>query len=315
MTEPVMIATRIEQSAPQDHPTRRAVEPAADPTFTDARSIGAILVDAGKLTLGDAEHVVQHSREHGLRFGDAAIKLGVLSESDVAFALSRQFEYPYLSLGASSVHPEVVAAYEPFSEPVEALRALRSQLLIRWFASDKQTKTLAITSASKGDGRSWLTANLGVVFAQLGARTLVLDADLRNPRQHLLFGTDSQSGVSTALKRNAPDVDLDVDVKPVAGLLNLSVMPAGPVPPNPQELLSRSAFDALLAELAPRFDVILMDTSPAAKFADAQAVASKAKGAIVVARRNSTSRAMTQSVAHLLLQTNVAIVGTLLNCD
>src|SRR3954468_17866296 len=86
-------------------------------------SIGAILLDAGRLTLEDAERILQLQREKGLRFGDAGKTLGILSEADIAFALSRQFDYPYVRLGESSISESVVAAYHPLQPKMETLRA------------------------------------------------------------------------------------------------------------------------------------------------------------------------------------------------
>lgn len=209
------------------------------------RSIGAILIDAGKLRAEDAERVLRLQREKQLRFGDAAMQLGLVSEVDIEQALSRQFDYPYLSRGESKVAEEVIAAYNPFAPQVEALRALRSQLVLRWFDTEPAHKALAITSPGRDEGRSWLAANLGVVFSQLGERTLVIDADMRSPRQHLLFGVDNRAGLSAILSgRSSPDI-----IQQVPALRDLSVMPAGAVPPNPQELLARPTFGQLLQEL------------------------------------------------------------------
>lgn len=273
------------------------------------RSIGAILIDAGKLKAQDAEHVLRLQQEEGLRFGDAAKKLGLITDEDIAQALSRQFDYPYLTRGESNVSTDVVAAYSPFSKPVEALRALRSQLMLRWFDTDVERKTLAITSPGRGEGRSWVTANLGVVFSQLGARTLIVDADLRNPVQHRLFGVDNRTGLSAALSgRDALNA-----VQRIPSLLDLSVLPAGTTPPNPQELLSRPAFSQLMGHLSQNFDVILIDTPAGTAFADAQTIAARASAALVIAKKNKSRVALIQSFADLLRQATVRVVGTVLN--
>ena len=128
---------------------------------TGDRHIGAILIDSGKLTLADAERILRLRKDEGLRFGDAAIKLGLLTESDVAFALARQYDYPYLVTGDGEVSSELIAAYQPFSPQVEALRALRSQLMLRWFTGDPEHKALAIVSPGRREGRSGLAASFG----------------------------------------------------------------------------------------------------------------------------------------------------------
>lgn len=272
------------------------------------RSIGAILIDAGKLKAADAEQILRLQHDEGLRFGDAAKRLGLITDDDIAQALSRQFDYPYLTAGESRVAGEVVAAYNPFSAPVEALRALRSQLMLRWFDSEAEHKTLAITSPSRAEGRSWLTANLGVVFSQLGERTLIIDADLRQPRQHLLFGIDNRSGLSAVLAgRSTPDA-----VQRVPALLDLSVLPAGAVPPNPQELLARPLFAQLLQQLASEYDVILVDTPAGTQYADGQTLAVRASGALVVAQKNASSIYLLRAYTDLLRQATAKVVGTVL---
>lgn len=285
------------------------IEQLAHRRFGRERSIGAILVDAGKIRAEDAEQIIRFQQQENLRFGDAAKKLGFITDADIAQALARQFDYPYLTKGESSVSAEVMAAYNPFAAPVEALRALRSQLMIRWFDTDQERRTLAITSPERGEGRSWITANLGVVFSQLGERTLIVDADLRHPRQHLLFGVENRSGLSSALSgREATSA-----LQRVPSLVDLSILPAGAVPPNPQELLSRPAFSGLLEQLSQNFDVILIDTPAGAQFADAQAVAVRASGALVVARKNASRLGLLRSFADSLRQSSVEVVGTVLN--
>ncbi|MCP5256166.1 MAG: chain length determinant protein tyrosine kinase EpsG [Zoogloeaceae bacterium] len=272
------------------------------------RSIGAILIDAGKLKAEDAERVLRLQREKGIRFGDAAKQLGLITDADIEQALSRQFDYPYLSRGESKVAEEVVAAYNPFAPQVEALRALRSQLVLRWFDSETAHKALAITSPGRHEGRSWLTANLGVVFSQLGERTLVVDADMRSPRQHLLFGVENRAGLSAALSgRGTPDI-----IQRVPALRDLSVLPAGTVPPNPQELLARPSFGQLLQQLGAEYDVILIDTPAGSQFADGQTVAVRAGGALMVAQRNTSRIGLLRSYADMLQQAGASVVGSVL---
>ena len=165
-----------------------------------ARSIGAILIDSGRLTPEAAARILEVQKAESLRFGDAAIMLGLLTEEDVQQALSQQYSFPYLQPGDDSASEEVVAAFHPFTPVVEQLRALRSQLSLRWFdAEPEKHKALAIVSPESGDGRSFVAANLAVVFSQLGARTLLVDADLRKPRQHELFHLPNKLGLSSVL--------------------------------------------------------------------------------------------------------------------
>jgi len=273
------------------------------------RSIGAVLIDAGRLKVADAEQILRLQREQKLRFGDAALKLGLLTQADIDFALSLQFDFPYLLPGQSAVSQEVIAAYAPLSPQVESLRSLRSQLMLRWLDAEPETKALAILSAARADGRSFIAANLAVVFAQLGERTLLIDADLRNPCQHRLFGLNNAVGLSALLSgRAGPEA-----VQRIPLLPSLSVLPAGALPPNPQELLARQAFPELLKQLAAQLDVILLDTAAAGETADAQTVAVRAGAALIVARKNSARIWRVQGISDSVAQGRATIVGSVLN--
>lgn len=273
------------------------------------RNIGSILVEEGKLTEADTRRIVDLQRAEGLRFGEAAIWLGLITEQDLHLALARQYDFPQLASGDAAVSPELVAAYAPFHRRVEELRALRTQLLIRWFNSTHQRRVLAIVSPETGEGRTYICANLAIVFSQLGERTLLIDADLRAPRQHRLFNVPDRIGLSTVL---AGRVDSSAAV-PVPGFAGLSLLPAGAPPPNPQELLSRAGLARLLQEMQSKFDVILIDTPPAKLYADAQSVTYHAGGAVVIARKDHTRLADTKSVIRDLNDTGAQIVGSVMN--
>jgi protein-tyrosine kinase len=273
------------------------------------RTIGAILVGAGALTSRDVERILERQREQGGRFGDAGKALGLVEQRDIDFALARQFDYPYLRRGESRVSQSVVAAYEPASPQVEALRALRSELMLHWFNEDAAHKSVAIVSEARGEGRSHIAANLAVVLSQLGGRTLLVDADLRNPSQHALFGLENRVGLSAVLAGRAGAEA----VQRVAELGNLSVLPAGVAPPNPQELLARPTFGVLLERLAEHVDFILIDTPPAAESADAQTVAARARAALFVVRKNHSRLWRVQAIAEGLARTRAAVLGAVLN--
>jgi receptor protein-tyrosine kinase len=273
-----------------------------------SHSIGAILVDAGKLTPEKAESVLRLQKEKHLPFGEAAIKLGLLSSEDVRFALARQYHYSYLLKSNRIVSDELVAAYQPFSPQVEAMRALRSQLMMRWFADEAKNRTLSIVSPGSREGRSYLAANLAVVFSQLGERTLLIDANMRHPRQHKLFKLDNASGLSSILSGRADANTIQRD----ASFMDLSVLTAGPIPPNPQELLGRPIFDSLLASVSQDFDMIIIDTPPAAHCADAHIISMHTGGALIVARQNNSSLRAVHQMADGMAQLGVSLVGTVL---
>ena len=244
-------------------------------------SMGALLLDAGKISASDAERIIALQKLKGMRFGDAAKALGLINDDDIQKALSQQFDFPYLAASEENFSRELVAAYQPFSAQVEALRAVRGQLMLRWFIDVH--KTLALVSPSRGEGRSYMAANLAIVFSQLGERTLLIDADLRQPRQHALFKLQDGYGLSDVL---AGRTDLTV-VTRIPAFRDLSILPAGTVPPNPVELISRG-LKHCLQQLQTQFDVILIDTPPAEQGMDTQIIASICGGALLVARQHET---------------------------
>jgi len=135
----------------------------------DERAIGTLLVQTGKLSEQHVEEILRAQRADGQRFGAAGMALGLLNQADVDYALSLQFDYTYLRPGESKVSEELVAAYQPFGPQVEALRALRAELMLRWFDENPARKALAVVSEGARQGRSYIAANLAIVFAQLGA--------------------------------------------------------------------------------------------------------------------------------------------------
>jgi chain length determinant protein tyrosine kinase EpsG len=275
----------------------------------NGRSIGVILVDTGRLSVKDAEKVLRLQKDQGKRFGDAAIDLGLVTQDDIRFALSQQFDYPYLPDGDASLSDELVAAYKPFSPAVEKLRTLRSQLMLRWFNAERQNNALTIMSPGNKEGRSFIAANLSIVFSQLGERTLLIDADLRAPRQHELFKLDANAGLSGMLaSRIGPEA-----VVRVPTLLGLSVLPAGAIPPNPQELLGRPGFTLLLESLIRDFDVVIIDTPAASEHDEAQLIATRAGAALMLARTNISSIPEVTQLARSLQQNGAMVVGSVLN--
>lgn len=270
--------------------------------------IGGVLVRAGKLREEDLAPIRNVQRRRGMKFGEAAVSMGAISASDLQQALSSQFEYPYLVPGESNVSTTVVAAYQPFSGEVEALRDLRSQLMLAWPDSESRTKVLAISSAERLEGRTYLAANLAVVFSQLGERTLLIDADLRNPNVHRLFGVSGKQGLSTILSGRC---DLDT-VLPVPGFPDLGVLPSGGRPPNPQELLAKRAFRHVLDEYTAEFDVILLDTPALCSGSDAQVIGARARNVLIAARQDHSRLESVRLLLQTLKRSGTNVLGTAL---
>ena len=273
----------------------------------DDRPIGRILVDMGKLKPKDVGRVFALHREKGLRFGEAARKLRLVKDADVEYALSVQFNYPYLRPNQGMLGQDLVVAHDPFDGEAEILRDLRTQLLLHWVNGER--KVLAIVSPDAGDGRSFVAANLAVVFAQLGEKTLLIDADLRSPRQHRIFGITDGVGLAHVLRGRA---GIEVAER-VAYFDNLTVLAAGAAPPNPLELLSRAELPGLLSEVRKNFTVILIDTPAGARGSDAQVVSARADGVLMVARQNRTKVTDLERLRRTVAACNVQVVGTVLN--
>lgn len=180
--------------------------------------------------------------------------------------------------------------------------------MLRWLGSENERRSIAIMSPDRGEGRTYVAANLGLVFAQVNQRTLLIDGDLRNPKLHVLFGLDNATGLSTSLTDHG-----EADVQHIAGLTELAVLPSGPIPPNPQELLSRTVFSELIHSLQKRYEVVIVDTSPAETSADAYMVAARTGAGLIVARRGITRVAHLNLLTERIGMTRAAILGTVLN--
>jgi protein-tyrosine kinase len=275
-------------------------------------SIGDFLTTLRDLKPEQVERILAHQRQHGVRFGEAAVALGLASREDVLVALSQQFDYPVAtSGGATGLAAELVTLYDAFGARAEHFRSLRSQLMMRVFGGTlNPTPALAIVSPDSGDGRSYCAANLAVVLAQLGGRTLLVDADLRSPRQHAIFGLENRAGLSSILAGRS---EQGAAIQPIAAVPSLFVLAAGTTPPNPLELVERASFGLLMRELTAKFDHVVIDTPAAAHGADASVVAARAGAVLVVARRDKSRFATLQELVASFAGTPAQIAGVVYN--
>ena len=285
---------------------------APDPAVHD-RSIGDILAELRHLSADQVEKVLAHQRDKGVRFGEAAVALGLASKDDVIFALAQQFHYPYAPEEQRKLQGDLVALNEPFSARAESFRALRSQLMMRLFsdadAMGGPGRALAVISPDTGDGKTYTATNLAVTLAQLGGRTLLVDADMRSPRVHEVFQLGNQAGLSSILSGRA---DKQV-IQQVAAIPSLFVLPVGTTPPNPQELVERPAFGMLLRELVAKFDHVVVDTPAAVHGADAAVIAAKCGAALVLARKNVSRSAALRELVASLAGAPVKLAGVVFN--
>jgi len=271
--------------------------------------LGRILQEAGRLDEAGVERVVALQATQDLPFGEAALQLSLITADELRSALARQFAYPCVGTDGDAFSAELVVACAPTHPCAEEIRTLRTQMMVRWHNERNERRCIAIVSPGSGDGRSYLAGNLAVAFAQAGDRTLLIDADLRRPRQHGIFKLSNRVGLSTLLAGRGDHGG----ALPAPGFGALSILPAGPQPPNPQELLLRPALGSLIERVLPAFDVVLIDTPAAASSADAQGIALRAGAALVVARKDSTRVDDIIGLAGRLRDSGTAVLGTVYN--
>lgn len=278
--------------------------------LNQTRSIGDIISEARSLSILEIEKILAYQRDKGVRFGEAAVALGLASEEDVLSALAQQFHYPLANAERRVSSPELVVLNQPFSVQAEAIRAIRSQVTMRLNPGMSAARTaLAVISPQQGDGKTYFAANLAVSLAQLGGLTLLVDADLRSPRQHDVFRVSNASGLSNVLSGRA---EAQV-IQSVEGVPALFVLPGGSLPPNPLELIERPAFGLLMRELSSKFDHVIVDTSAASLGADACVTASRCGAALVVARKNSCKYHALQDLVASLSGSSVKMLGAVMN--
>lgn len=268
--------------------------------------IGRILHDTGKLTTADIDRILHEQNGKKMRFGDAALMLGLVTESDVQKALARQFNYPYLPPEQHELADDLVAAYAPYGKQAEALRGLRSQLMMHWFG--RGHKSLAIVSTEGQEGSSLLAANLAVVCSQLGEKTLLVDANLRDPQQDTLFRLAGRHGLADILADRA-DLGAIADLK---SFPDLSVLQAGTRAPNPQELLGCRNFSNLARAFEKQFQIVLYDLPPLSRNADALTIAVRAEGALVVVRKHATSLPALGAAVQQLRDAGAEVAGSVM---
>lgn len=196
---------------------------------------------------------------------------------------------------------------EPKSLIAECTRAVRTNLI--FMSPDKPFKRMLVTSSGPQEGKSTIVINLGIAMAQNGSRVLIVDTDMRRPRLHKAFGVPNDLGVSSLVVGEG-DVDKAIKSTEVPGLF---VLPCGPVPPNPAELLHTGAFSQLLEQLGGKFDRILLDSPPVGPVADAIVLATQVEGVVVVLKAGATHREVARRTVHALRDVNAVLFGAVLN--
>lgn len=202
----------------------------------------------------------------------------------------------------------LVVMTDPFSPTAEAYRSLRTS--IQFAAMDKPLKVLTVTSPSVGDGKTTTVANLAVATARTGRRVVLVDSDLRRPRLHEYFGIGNDVGLTSVM---IGDCTLQQALKEMPDIPRLSVLPSGPLPPNPSELLSLRRFPEVMNLLRQHADLVLIDSPPLLPVTDPTLIAAHADAVLVVVSEGSTTRKQLREAFEILHKVDASILGVLLN--
>ncbi len=277
------------------------------PEEIQGQTIGNILTMSGRLKGADLARITALQKKEGILFGEAAVALGLLSDDDICWALSRQYFYPSLNAEDPSCSRELLVVHDPLIPLVETFRSIRSGLLLS--GSGKMVRTMAVVSPGEGEGKTFIAANLAVVFAQLGLRTLLIDLNFRSPRVHDLFRIKNNTGASSLIIKRA----LMDDAVRRTPMFTLRILPSGPRPPNPLELLSWPDTSELLDSLKDLYDIIIVDTPNFCGSSDARVISTLCDGTIIVALKGSTRQGEFARVKKELDDSGVRIMGVVMN--
>ncbi|MEO6062335.1 MAG: polysaccharide biosynthesis tyrosine autokinase [Thermoflexales bacterium] len=280
----------------------RVIEAAQQPTIPIGPNLptNVLLATLIGLSLGAGAAVL-------LDFIDDTMKAG----DDIGKELSSSFlgTIPRIGTLRDRDSAKLLGRSDEFSPGIEALQLVRTNL--QFSAIDKPLKTLMVTSSRPSDGKSLTAANLAMTLARTGARVIIVDADLRRPTQHYLFNVPNYLGLTNALLEK--DTELDKFLITYEGLENLRILPAGPLVPNPPELLASNRMRDIIAQLRERADIVIFDALPVINLADALSLGQQLDGALLVVRVNRTRRQVAQAAVANLRRSGIHIFGVVLN--
>jgi capsular exopolysaccharide synthesis family protein len=202
----------------------------------------------------------------------------------------------------------LITVADPRSPVSEAYRTLRTNL--DFSSLDKPIKTMLVTSAGPGEGKSTVLANLAVTTAQAGRRVILVDCDLRRPTLHNIFNLKNDVGLTTMV---VDDVAMESPPLRDTGVEGLQLVSSGPLPPNPSELLGSRRMEEIIAALLERADVVLFDAPPVVAVTDAAVLATKVDGVLLVVNAGGTKRDYARTAKARLEKVNANLLGAVLN--
>jgi polysaccharide biosynthesis transport protein len=203
--------------------------------------------------------------------------------------------------------PELITHQRPTAGVAEAARAIRTNIL--FMSPDKPHRTLLVTSSAPAEGKTMVACLLATTMAQAGQKVILIDCDLRRPRIHRVFGINNDFGVTSVMI----DPNAIAEAARSTEVPNLSVMTAGPLPPNPAELLQSEAFGKLLERLSQRYDRVIIDSPPVVPVTDAAVLSTRCDGSVLVVRASKTTREVARRGARSLSDVGGRVLGVVLN--
>jgi protein-tyrosine kinase len=268
------------------------------------------LIELAKLDDRQVARAREVQERQGITFLEAALRIKAVQRDDLMAALSKRYSYPIIHADDdnSRFSQELVVGRQPFGAAAEAIRSIRTSLVSSAVASG--TRSFVMIGPRRGAGCTFFASNLALAFAQMSLPTLLVDANLRDPRVAEMFGFGHDcKGLSECLRTQSliePSISYDV-------IPGLSVITSGSIAPNPQELLCSEEFVGLVAKFAGKFGIVIYDTPSAMDYADAHVVASRVGSAIIVARKNQTTFSDVSALAAKLRAIQCNIIGSTLN--
>ncbi len=283
-----------------------------EPSLQKSLAIGGFI---GLLLAGGLSFLREIADRSYHSAGDIIGHVGLPVIGHVPVLPSKHPEGTQIELALAKLDPRICTASQRKGARSEAFRAIRTALYFNNQASSNQV--LQVTSSTPGEGKSTIAANLAVSIAQSGRSVILLDADLRRPRVHNLFGTESAKGVAWAieqLSKSSTNANLTLSEAILeTGIPNLSLMVAGDRPDNPAELLSSSAFEQMLDLLRQKFDMVLIDSPPMLAVSDPSNVVRRADGVLMVVRLRKNAKPLVARACRMLESLEANVLGVVVN--
>jgi len=202
---------------------------------------------------------------------------------------------------------QLIAHHSPRSPISEQYRTLRTN--IEFSSIDEPIRTILVTSTAPGEGKSTTAANLAIVFAQQGKKALIVDTDLRNPTVHYTFRIANTFGLTNVLTKQAT-LNEAIQMTPIKDVF---VLTCGPIPPNPAELIGSESMTQFIQNASEQFDIVIFDTPPVLAVTDAQILANKVDGSILVFSSGDTNIDAAVKTKEVLMNAKSKLLGAVLN--